>query len=194
MIKNMMCLKSLFVFLMLFCSLVLSVLFIGTTSYAYNHYGVDYEYYYNNVVPDDTFRLDIYSNIKIGMSKERTPGYNLYPITIYYNNQLVNIYQYYYRFYTEDPASGGVEISDIIYEVITGSNRNGFYYYFESGGIPIFDTDAELINYLTGSDIDFENPFYSSNIVAPNILHKIIFIIIYKTKYLNIIFIFQIRI
>lgn len=168
MIKRKIYLKLLLCFLTVFYSLVVSVLFFGTSSLAYEYGGNDYVYYYANMVPDANYRLDIYSNTKFAMSKERTPaaGSGYYYPCVYYNGQIVEVYEYYYRFYTQNPASGGVEIPDMIYNVISGTNFNGKMH-FLPGDMPLFDTDAEMIDYLTGSDIDYENPFYSANIVAP---------------------------
>lgn len=169
MIKNLMQSKLFALFSTVFFSLLVSVLLFGTSSKAYDYGESSYEYYYGNMVPDANYRLDIYSNLKFAMSKERTPaaGSGFYYPCVYYNDQIVEVYEYYYRFYTLNPAAGGVEIPGMVYNVVSGSNSNGKMH-FLPGDMPLFDTDLEMLDYFTGSDIDFDNPFYSANIVAPN--------------------------
>lgn len=161
--------KSFFIF---FGLLLASLVFFsfGTISKAYDYGGSSYDYYYANMVPDANYRLDIYSNLKFAMSKERTPaaGSGYYYPCVYYNDQIIEVYEYYYRFYTLNPAAGGVEIPGMVYNVVSGSNSNGKMH-FLPGDMPLFDTDEEMLDYFTGSDIDFENLIYSYNIPVPEL-------------------------
>lgn len=150
-------------FLMLFFSLAASVFLFGTSSKAYvgpNNY--EYDSYFEVQNTSNSWIYKIWVNSpKIGMSKQHKVG-QLYQIYGLQNNQLKAFY-YYYHSLTENSSDYSYGYCDIV-----GSGVSNFTMFGNPNeSCPLFDTDDELLSYLTSPDIDFDNPFYSSNIVAP---------------------------
>ena len=164
MIKNMMLSKVYVLFLTVFFSLVVSVLFFGTSSKAASYS----KEYLNLDVNWNNQKLSLYCNFKVAMCRAYDLGNGRYHLYTKYNDQYYKV-EYYYGSVAFNNYSIVLHTDDAIWQIVSGSNfSNGAYAFLPNSQVAIFDTVSEMESYLSSPDINFDSPFYSSNIVAPN--------------------------